>query len=64
LLPTFGEKWEIDRSKLELGNLLGRGNYGVVYKAMFEIENKEGDITEMPVAVKTVKGINKEMYNN
>ena len=55
-MPTFGEKWEIEREKLELGNLLGRGNYGVVYKGMFETENEDGEMIEIPVAVKTVKG--------
>lgn len=27
--------WELDYNELELGKEIGRGNFGVVYKAMF-----------------------------
>ena len=57
-MPTFGDKWEIDRNKLRLGDLLGRGNYGVVYQALYETESDNGDLVEIPVAVKTLKGKN------
>ena len=55
-MPTFGEKWEIDRNKMSLGNILGRGNYGIVYQALLEQENEDGKFFDIPVAVKTVKG--------
>lgn len=30
--PTFGKKWELDRNEIQFENVLGRGNYGIVYK--------------------------------
>ncbi|CAK8672615.1 unnamed protein product [Clavelina lepadiformis] len=51
--PTFGEKWELDRDQIKIGNILGRGNYGVVYEAMYHQHNES--MQEVPVAVKMVK---------
>ena len=41
-------KWELDRNDIELGDVLGEGNYGEVYKAVMKS-------TKTQVAVKTVK---------
>lgn len=42
------DKWEVDRSDLEMGAKLGAGQYGEVYKASFKLIDKT-------VAVKTFK---------
>jgi len=46
---SYGEKdkWEIDRSEIELTGVLGQGQYGEVYKGMWR--------NEVEVAVKTMK---------
>ena len=56
-MPTFGEKWEIDRTKLHVGDVIGRGNYGVVYKALYEEKDEDEQCIENQVAIKAVKGL-------
>nr|XP_039266233.1 uncharacterized protein LOC120341741 isoform X2 [Styela clava] len=41
--PTFGDQWEIDRSNLHFGDVIGRGNYGVVHKAWLKPKNPKGN---------------------
>ncbi|XP_078485740.1 uncharacterized protein LOC100182804 [Ciona intestinalis] len=54
-IPTFGSKWEINHDSLVVGEILGRGNYGIVYKGTYEGE------TPTDVAIKTMKdGLNME----
>ena len=55
-LPTFGKKWEVDRSKLRLGDVIGRGNYGIVHRGVYDCEDENGDWVETAVAIKTIKG--------
>nr|XP_026690616.1 fibroblast growth factor receptor 3-like [Ciona intestinalis] len=58
--PVFGEKWELSENDIVFGEVLGRGNYGVVHKGCYNgqdsIDNGEGKATEgVPVAIKTMK---------
>jgi len=47
------EAWELPRKDIKLGKMLGAGNYGEVYKAVWTSTSK--DKGKMTVAVKTVK---------
>jgi len=58
-MPMFGEKWEIDRTKLHVGAVIGRGNYGIVHQGIYDNQDENGEWTEMPVAIKTVKGMSR-----
>nr|XP_039267599.1 serine/threonine receptor-like kinase NFP [Styela clava] len=48
-LGIFGEKWEIDRNNLEFKEVIGRGNFGVVHKALLKTPAEE-----KVVAVKSI----------
>uniref|UniRef100_H2YM15 Protein kinase domain-containing protein n=1 Tax=Ciona savignyi TaxID=51511 RepID=H2YM15_CIOSA len=47
------EKWELDRNKIKLEEILGRGNYGIVHKG--RVQERE---SSRMVAIKTMKGKN------
>ncbi|XP_078485918.1 tyrosine-protein kinase STYK1-like [Ciona intestinalis] len=47
-LPTFDQKWELDRELLSIGDILGRGNFGLVHKATYNMGNNSNG-TEVAV---------------
>uniref|UniRef100_A0AC34GYK7 Receptor protein-tyrosine kinase n=1 Tax=Panagrolaimus sp. ES5 TaxID=591445 RepID=A0AC34GYK7_9BILA len=53
-VPT-DDRWEIDRSKLTLTNILGEGAFGEVWQAILQKEVEGGNYEEEPVAVKKLK---------
>ena len=78
LLDATEEEWEISRSEIELGDKLGQGNYGAVFKGQLTVtamtpkintHKKEMDFegkSHLSVAVKMLrcKCIVKLLYNN
>ncbi|CAK8690931.1 unnamed protein product [Clavelina lepadiformis] len=50
--PIFGKKWEINLDDLRIEGVIGRGNFGVVRKALLTQRNK----SEVLVAVKSLAG--------
>ena len=67
LLDATEEEWEISRSEVELGDKLGQGNYGAVFKGqltvaamtpMIYVHKKETDFegkSHLTVAVKMLR---------
>uniref|UniRef100_A0AC35FFT8 Protein kinase domain-containing protein n=1 Tax=Panagrolaimus sp. PS1159 TaxID=55785 RepID=A0AC35FFT8_9BILA len=53
-VPT-DDRWEIDRSRLTLTNILGEGAFGEVWQAILQKEVEGGNYEEVPVAVKKLK---------
>ncbi len=51
-LPYFGERWEFPRSRLDLGEQIGRGAYGCVIRGTCRGVYDQHDV--IPVAVKTL----------
>ena len=78
LLDATEEEWEISRSEIELGDKLGQGNYGAVFKGRLTVAamtpkihtyKKEMDFegkSHLSIAVKMLrcKCIVKLLYNN
>lgn len=48
----IAKNYELVRKQIELGDILGEGQFGDVHKGLF----KSKDSTLLPVAVKTCKG--------
>jgi len=48
---TLPDEVRIDRSSIQLGQLIGTGHFGIVYKAEMDV----GDGKFEPIAVKTLK---------
>ena len=78
LLDATEEEWEISRSEVELGDKLGQGNYGAVFKGQLTVtamtpkihtHKKEMDFegkSHLSVAVKMLRSkcIAELLYNN
>ena len=68
LLSSKGDKWEIRVSHFKIGNKLGEGNYGQVYKGMLSMDvatapakkfitrQTKGGKSPYTVAIKLLKG--------
>ncbi|XP_039255907.2 uncharacterized protein LOC120332675 [Styela clava] len=41
---VFGKKWELDRNSIELKGVIGRGNFGVVYRGLYTAEGEEKSV--------------------
>lgn len=52
--PVFASK-ELDRSHLEIGEELGKGSFGIVFKGL--VYGLDGNQKYTPVAVKSLRGI-------
>ena len=53
-VPPTRDEWEYDRSGLVIGGVLGRGNFGVVYAAVAEINGAKDKHSSALVAFKTI----------